>query len=76
MKIMEEEIMGELQCSSRFRCAESGFEVLGRARRFGLEEYLECLESDPPKCKFASRFLGTYRCKCPVRAYVFENLKN
>ncbi len=69
-----EEIMGELQCPNDFRCAESGFEVLCKARHIGMDDYLECLESYPPQCKFASPFLDVYRCQCPVRGYVFEKL--
>ncbi|MHC4566163.1 MAG: hypothetical protein ACYTE3_10440 [Planctomycetota bacterium] len=69
-----EEIMGELRCPNNFKCAESGFEMLCRARQIGLEDYLECLESDPPQCKFASPFLDVFLCKCPVRGYVFEKL--
>jgi hypothetical protein len=70
-----EEIMGELRCPSNFKCAESGFEVLCRARHIGMDDYLECLEPDPTRCKFASPLLDGYRCRCPVRVYVFEKLK-
>lgn len=69
-----EEIMGDLRCPNNFVCAESGFEVLCRARRIGMDDHLECLESDPAKCKFASPFLNVYLCKCPIRGYVFEKL--
>jgi len=68
------EIMGELQCSSNFACAESGFEAMCKARRVGFDDYLECLESDPTQCRFATPFLDAYRCQCPVRGYVFEKL--
>jgi len=81
-KIMEdkvretiEEIMGSLECPKHFKCAESGFDVLCRAKHVGLDDYLECLEPDPSQCKFASPFLDIYRCECPVRGYVFEKLK-
>ncbi|MHC4555997.1 MAG: hypothetical protein ACYTFW_01880 [Planctomycetota bacterium] len=69
-----EEIMGQLKCPKNFKCAESEFEVLCKAKRIGLDSYLECLEPDPPQCKFASPFRNCYLCKCPVRIYVFEKL--
>ncbi len=70
-----EEIMGELECPKQFKCTESGFDELCRARRIGLESYLECLEPDPTQCKFAAPFRDTHLCQCPVRGYVFERLK-
>ena len=81
-KVMEEkvretieEIMGELECPKQFKCAEAGFDELCKARRIGLDSYLECLESDPTQCRFATPFHDTYLCQCPVRGYVFERLK-
>ncbi|MFH1718259.1 MAG: hypothetical protein ABIF19_12975 [Planctomycetota bacterium] len=69
-----EEIMGKLQCPNNFQCAESGFKVLCRARRVGLEDYLECLEREALPCKFALPFRDSCICQCPVRIYVFEKL--
>jgi len=69
-----EEIMGKLRCPGDFKCAESGFEVLCRARRIGLEDYLECLEQRTSPCKFAMPSRDKLLCQCPVRIYVFEKL--
>jgi hypothetical protein len=46
-----DEIMGQLQCPENFKCAESELEVLCKAKRIGLESYLECLEHDDPRGK-------------------------
>ena len=70
-----EEIMGRTQCPKNFRCAESEFEVLCKAKDIGLDSYLECLEHDASRCKFALPFGNSYFCRCPVRVYVFEKLK-
>ncbi len=69
-----EEIMGKLQCPGNFKCAESGFEVLCKARRIGMEDYLECLEERSSTCKFAMPSRDKLLCQCPVRRYVFEKL--
>lgn len=69
-----EEIMGKLQCPGNFKCAESGFEVLCKARRIGLEDYLECLEQRESPCKFAMLSREKLLCHCTVRRYVFEKL--
>ena len=70
-----EEIMGSLECPEHFKCTKSGFDVLCKARRVGMNNYLECLESNPTQCKFASPLLDVYHCECPVRECVFEKLK-
>ena len=42
-----EEIMGEMECPKDFKCYESGFENLCRAKEIGVELFLECLEETP-----------------------------
>jgi hypothetical protein len=51
-----EEIMAGMKCPKGFSCAESGFTRLCKARDFGLDNYLECLEEDPSRCSFAVPF--------------------
>ena len=69
------EIIGGMKCPKGFECAESGFEHLCRAKDFGLEKYLECLEDTPSRCVFAFAFGKTHFCKCPLRVYISKNLK-
>ena len=70
-----EEIMAGMQCAKNFKCAENGFEHLCRAKDFGLETYLECLEEDPWECSFALSFGYGYLCQCPLRVYLAKKLK-
>ena len=70
-----EEIMGRTQCPKNFKCAESEFEVLCKAKDIGLDSYLECLEDDASRCEFALPFGNAYFCRCPIRVYVFEKLR-
>jgi hypothetical protein len=69
-----EEIIGQMQCPKNFPCVESEFEALCKARDFGLEHYVECLEPEPLRCKFALSFGAGYLCQCPLRVYVSKNM--
>jgi len=70
-----EEMTGNIECPKNFKCVESGFENLCKAKDFGLDAYLECLEEDPQKCKFALPFGNGYFCQCPLRVYLAKKLK-
>ena len=70
-----EEIMSGLKCEKNFNCADSGFEILCKAKDIGLDNYLDCLESDPQKCNFVLSFGDGYMCQCPVRVYLAKKLK-
>ena len=70
-----EEMTGNIECPKNFKCVESGFENLCKAKDFGLDDYLECLEEDPHKCKFALPFGNGYFCQCPLRVYLAKKLK-
>jgi hypothetical protein len=69
------EIIGDMKCSKNFTCAEAGFENLCKAKDFGLDRYLECLEEHPRRCKFALPFANGFFCQCPLRVYVAKTLK-
>lgn len=69
------EIIGEMECPKGFKCADSGFERFCKARDFGLENYLECLEDNPRNCRFALPFGEGYFCQCPLRVYLAKKLK-
>ena len=70
-----EGIMADMHCSKNFTCAESGFETLCKARDFGLDSYLECLEPGPQSCSFVIPFGNAYFCQCPLRVYIEKKLK-
>ena len=69
-----EEFSGQMKCPKDFKCAESGFENLCKARDFGLDGYLECLEDNPSRCLFALRFGNIHYCKCSLRVYLAKEL--
>jgi hypothetical protein len=70
-----EKIASGLNCSKDFRCYKSGSEKLCKARDFGMEEYIDCLEENPEKCEFSLPFGEGYLCKCALRIYIAKNLK-
>jgi len=70
-----EEIMGEMSCPKSFQCAESGFEMLCKAKDRGIEGYLDCLDENFYRCSFAVPFGKGYVCKCPLRVYLSKELK-
>ena len=71
-----DDIIGQMQCPKGFRCADSGFEQLCKAKNIGLEHYLECGEDDAPSCKFSLTFGNlAYYCQCPLRVYISRTLR-
>lgn len=70
-----QEIVGEMQCPKNFKCYKSGFKHLCRAKDFGIESFLECLESEPEECKFSFSVEGINYCQCPLRCYIAQKMK-
>ncbi len=70
-----EEIIGKMTCPKGFRCAESGFENLCKARDFGVESYLDCLDENRSLCRFALPFADIYLCQCPLRVFLAKKLR-
>ena len=69
------EITEKMKCSKNFSCVESGFENLCKARGFGSDNYLECLEADSLDCEFTLPFGNGLLCKCPARVAIAKVLK-
>ncbi len=70
-----EEIIGQMKCPKGCVCYKSGFRDMCKAREFGIEDYLECLEDNPYECKFSIPYGTLYFCKCPLRYYLEKNCK-
>jgi len=70
-----EEMIGHMKCPKNFNCTKNGFTDLCRAKDFGLDNYLECLEDSPPPCTFALPFGEAHFCQCPLRVYIAKKLK-
>jgi len=70
-----EEIMKGMQCPEDFSCYRTGFKDVCRAKDFGIEAILECLEEDPEECSFSYSYGHLYFCKCPLRNFVARKLE-
>ena len=70
-----EKIAGTIDCPKDFGCYKSGSKKLCKARDFGMERYLYCLEDEPQDCNFSLSFGRGYFCTCPVRIYIAKNLE-
>jgi hypothetical protein len=70
-----EKIIEKMECPEGFACYKSGFRNLCKAKEFGIESVLECLEENPFDCSFAHAYGHLYFCKCPMRAFIAEKLK-
>ena len=68
-------IMAQMRCSKNFECSKSEFEVLCKAKDFGVEHYIECLEPESHRCNFSISFDSGKLCMCPLRVYIARNLE-
>jgi hypothetical protein len=68
------EIMKGMDCPDGFSCYKNGFKNICRAKNFGVESVIECLEDNPQECKFAHPYGHLYFCRCPMRNYVEQKL--
>ena len=69
-----EEIKGKMECPKGFKCLDSGFEGLCKARDFGVDGFLYCLEDKPFLCAFALPFSFIYLCRCPLRVFIKKKI--
>jgi len=69
-----EKIMSQMECPEKFKCAESNFEILCKAKDNGLENYIDCLEDVPSICSFSLSFGYGYLCTCPLRVFLAKRL--
>ena len=70
-----EEIVGGITCPKDFVCYKSGFENLCKAENIWMEFLFKCLEDDPRECVFSEGYDHVYYCKCPLRVYIAQTLK-
>jgi hypothetical protein len=72
-----QELIDGIQCSKDFKCAEDGFENLCKAKDFGDEDTLHCLEETSISCPFSALYDYGFQirfCRCPVRIYLAKHL--
>lgn len=70
-----EKLLDERACVRGCKCYHVNFNDLCKARSFGIEALLECLEDDPKNCKFAFPFGGSHFCKCALRQEIARILE-
>ena len=75
-KYKMEEIAGEINCPNDFRCFKSEPEELLKARKIGINGYLDCPEEESKECKLSVPLGKRYLCKCPVRVYIAQNIES
>jgi hypothetical protein len=70
-----EKIIGEVECLEDFKCYESGFNFVCKAKDVGTKKpLLLCFQKGPLKCAFVNVSAG-FICECPLRAYIARHLK-
>ena len=75
---MIQKIIVRIQCPKNVKCAESGFRHMCRARDFGDENSLQCLEATNPPCLFADTYDHGFQirfCRCPLRVYIAKHIE-
>ena len=71
-----EGISNGIICPYNFRCNNSKFGKVAQGKDDGTRNLLECIEENPQGCKFSSCFGKTFRCLCPIRVYIADELNN
>ncbi|HER43648.1 MAG TPA: hypothetical protein ENO08_04225 [Candidatus Eisenbacteria bacterium] len=69
-----EEIMKGMECPEDFSCYRKGFRDICKAKDFGIETILECLEEDAEECSFSYAYGHLHFCKCPMRNFAARRL--
>lgn len=69
------EIMRSMDCPCGFSCYKNGFKSICRAKDFGVEGVIECLEENPGDCGFAHPYGHLYFCRCPMRNFIEQALR-
>jgi len=74
-----EEMMKTTECPKDFICYKSGLEDLCKAKDFGAQSFLECLEGNPRECPFSITLRAPLEtasfCECPLRVYICHKLE-
>ena len=70
-----EKIATGMNCQKDFICYTSDFTRICKVNIFGFEEVLGCGEEKPSDCIFSRKYLNTFQCTCPVRAYIKKKLE-
>ncbi|RKY23587.1 MAG: hypothetical protein DRP62_05605 [Planctomycetota bacterium] len=64
-----------MRCPKHFECYKSGLANLTKARNTSTGPFLECLRENPQTCEFSASLGNEYFCRCPLRVYIAEKIK-
>jgi hypothetical protein len=73
-KIELEALMKDNHCLGGHQCFMSNLTKLCKAELYGVENLLECKETNPIKCPRAKSYGNAYMCNCKVRVYIYHNI--
>jgi hypothetical protein len=63
----------ECGCDKKIKCIDTNFEDVAPVKNAAASDLLECYTDRAKNCNFALPFGSTYFCRCPVRAYLYQN---
>ena len=69
-------ILGRVQCPRDFYCYKSEYNSLSKREAIGAKSFLICLEEKLQECTFVISGEYHFLCKCPLRNYIANELKN
>jgi hypothetical protein len=69
-----EKLIGEIKCDLDFRCYKSRFKDICEAKNIGMEDFIDCHDKTPTKCRYAMSFGDAYFCHCPLRNYLAREI--
>jgi hypothetical protein len=70
-----EEIIGNIKCPKDFKCYESRFKDLCKAKDLGMDSFLLCLDKKSKDCAFMMFLGSSFFCRCPLRICIAKELK-
>jgi len=69
-----EKIISEIKCDLDFRCCKSRFKDICEAKNIGMEDFIDCNDKTPTRCRYAMSFGDAYFCHCPLRNYLAREI--
>ena len=65
-----QELMRKTECPRDFACVKPGNTDVCKVKDWGVEGYVDCLDSRGRDCRFGVHFGNGVLCKCPVGVYL------
>ena len=71
-----EKIIGGLKCPKDFYCYKWRYDSLSNKGNSGMKSFSTCLDDKLQDCAFSVLGQNNFLCKCPLREYIFKELRN